>query len=98
MLDKAAIVRTLKTHEPALRRRGIKSLYLFGSYARDEATPRSDVDLFFDYDDPHFSLFDVMDVGEDLAALLDCKVDVMTRSSLHPTLKQTIEKAALRVF
>jgi predicted nucleotidyltransferase len=38
----------LKKTEPVLRSFGVAALYLFGSHARDEASPDSDVDVFFD--------------------------------------------------
>jgi len=98
MLDRDTIVKRLQDHEAALRARGVAALYIFGSVARDEAGPESDVDLFFDYDDPTFNLFDVMDVEEEVSALLGTRVDVMTRGSLHPRLRQRIEGSAVRVF
>jgi predicted nucleotidyltransferase len=98
MLDRDTILKRLREHEAELRRRGVSALYLFGSVARGEAGPASDVDLFFDYDDPTFNLFDVMDVEEEVVALLGIKADVMTRGSLHPRLRQRIEGGAVRVF
>ena len=40
----------LKDHEADLKRMGVKALYMFGSTARGEQRPDSDVDLFFDYE------------------------------------------------
>jgi len=98
MLDRDTIVKRLQEHEAALRARGVSALYLFGSTARGEAGPKSDVDLFFDYDNPRFNLFHAMDVEEEVAALLGVKVDVMSRASLHPRLRPAIERSAIRVF
>lgn len=98
MLDRDDILRRLKQHEPVLRRKGVSALYLFGSVARGEAGPGSDIDLFFDYDDPGFSLLDMIEVQLYLADHLAVKVDAMTRDSLHPRLKQSIERSAVRVF
>ena len=39
------VLAILAAHREALQRRGVKSLTLFGSVARDEARPDSDVDL-----------------------------------------------------
>ena len=47
-------IERLRTHRPELRRLGVDRLYLFGSVARDEARDDSDVDLFFETDDPKF--------------------------------------------
>ena len=73
-------------------------LFLFGSVARNEAGPESDVDLFFDTDNPRFSLIELVDVQERVNAILGVASDVMTRASLHPMLRQRIEAEALRVF
>ena len=44
------VIAKLKAVEPALRAHGAAALYLFGSYARNEAQPGSDVDVFIDKD------------------------------------------------
>lgn len=98
MLDRETIVKRLKAHEAELRARGVSALYLFGSVARGESGPGSDVDLFFDYDDPRFNLFHAMDVEDEVASLLGVKVEVMSRASLHPRLRPSIERSAIRVF
>jgi len=97
MKREAAITR-LRAHEAELRRLGVKHLYLFGSTARDEAGTDSDVDLFFDHERGKLSLFGLMDVKETAAKILGCKTDIMTRDSLHKTMRQRIEAGALQVF
>jgi len=88
----------LRAHEAELRQLGVERLYLFGSTACGEATEDSDVDLFFDYERGKFGLFDLMDVKERASSILGGKADIMTRDSLHRTLRQRIEAAAVRVF
>ena len=88
----------LRDHAEQLRSSGVAALYLFGSTARDEAGPGSDIDLFFDPSHNGLSLFDVMDVRDQISGFLHRPVDVMTRSSLHPYLRQRIEAEAIRVF
>lgn len=68
---------------------GARNLRVFGSVARGEDRPDSDVDLLVDMD-PDRSLLDVVGLGQDLEALLDRKVDVLTASSLHPALRDRI--------
>jgi predicted nucleotidyltransferase len=97
-MDRTAAMTRLREHEAELRRLGVQSLYLFGSTARDEAGPESDVDLFFDYERGKFGLFQLMDVKEAAARILGRKTDIMTRDSLHRALRQNIEADALRVF
>lgn len=89
----------LKQRAEAVRALGATSLYLFGSVARDEAGPDSDLDLFIDYDPSRkFSLVDLVGIKLFLEDELSTDVDVTTRSSLHPRLKQKIENSAVRVY
>lgn len=83
----------------ALRARGVKAAYLFGSTARGEARPDSDLDVFIDVAaDAKFSLLDLAGVHRVLNESIGRKVDVTTRESLHPKLRSEIERDALRVF
>jgi predicted nucleotidyltransferase len=88
----------LKQHEAHLKGLGVAHLYMFGSMARGEAKEDSDVDLFFDYEKGKLGLFELMDVQEYAARILGRKADVMTRDSLHKTLRRQIEASAVRVF
>ncbi len=97
-MDRAHVIQTLQAHEADLHRAGIARLYLFGSVARQEAGADSDVDLFFDTDNPRFSLIELVDVQDRVSAILGTETDVMTRASLHPMLRDKIEAEALRVF
>jgi predicted nucleotidyltransferase len=97
-MDREEVISVLRAHEGEFHRFGVSHMYLFGSVARDEAGPESDVDLFFDTDNPRFSLIELVDVQERVNAILGVESDVMTRASLHPMLRPRIEAEALRVF
>ncbi|MDO9710834.1 nucleotidyltransferase family protein [Paracraurococcus lichenis] len=88
----------LKGQEAALRRLGVTGLWLFGSVARDEAGPRSDVDLFLDYEKGRLGLFGLMEAQDLAAAALGRKADVTTRDALHPVIRPGVEAAAIQVF
>ncbi len=88
----------LKQHEAGLKRLGVEHLYMFGSTARGEANEDSDIDLFFDCEKGKLGVFELMEVKEYAASILSRKADIMTRDSLHKTLRQQIEEAAVRVF
>jgi predicted nucleotidyltransferase len=98
MMDRELVIDTLRVHEADLHRFGVARLYLFGSVARDHARPDSDVDFFFDTNNPRFSLIELVDVQERVSAILGTQCDVMTRASLHPMLRARIEAEAQRVF
>ncbi len=97
-VDREQVISSLRAHAPELHRSGVRRLYLFGSVAREQARPDSDVDLFFDTDDPRFSLIELVDVQERISAILGAEADVMTRASLHPLLRPRIEAEAMRIF
>jgi hypothetical protein len=88
----------LRTHQTGLQQLGEGRLYLFGSTARAEARPDSDVDLLFDNPEGSRGPFQLMDVKEAAARILRCRTDIMTRRSLHRPLKDRIEVAAVQVF
>jgi predicted nucleotidyltransferase len=88
----------LREHQAELKALGVEHLYLFGSTARGDANADSDVDLFFDHERGRLSLFSLMDVKESATRILGCKTDIMTRDSLHRTLRQRIEAVAVQVF
>lgn len=92
-------LRRLKRLEPALRDRGVLSLFLFGSVARDQAEEGSDLDLFFD-DDPvrPLSAFKVIDLAHFLHDALGMRVDVIPRDSLHRLIRDEVAASALRVY
>ncbi len=97
-MDRDQVISMLRAHQAELNRYGVSRLYLFGSVAREEATTASDVDLFFDTDNPRLSLIEIVDVQTCVATILGVESDVMTRASLHPMLRNGIEAEALRVF
>src|SRR5262249_32431266 len=92
------VIARLRQQEADLKRLGVEHLYLFGSIARGEATEDSDIDLFFDYKKGKLGFFELMDVKTFTASILGHTTDIMTRDSLHKTLRRTIEATALRVF
>jgi predicted nucleotidyltransferase len=97
-MTRADAITRLQRHQADLKRLGVLRLYMFGSTARGDATDTSDVDLFFDYQKGKLGLFDLMDVKACAASILGRKADIMTRDSLHTTLRQHIEDTAVRVF
>lgn len=97
-MNRDDILATLRRHAADLRRLGVSSLFLFGSAARNEAGPASDVDLFFDFTDPRFSLVELVTLQDRVTELLHTRADVMSRGSLHPRLRPSIEGSAIQVF
>ena len=92
-------VAALKGQADAVKALGATGLYMFGSTARDNAASQSDLDLFIEYDrDSHFSLVELVGIKQLLERSLGVPVDLSTRDSLDPLLRDRIEASAERVF
>jgi uncharacterized protein len=91
------IAQILQVHRAELEREyGVRSLSLFGSVARDEDTPASDVDFLAEFARPvgYFGLFALQDY---LESLLGCKVDLGTPNSLKPRIREQVLGECVRV-
>ena len=75
---------------------GVRSLSIFGSVARNEATAASDVDLLAEFD-RSAGLFDLERLQLYLQELLGCKVDVSTPASLRTRIRHEVAREAIRV-
>ena len=92
-------IAALREQASAVKALGATGLYLFGSTARDDAGLGSDLDLFIDYDrGSRFSLIELVGIKQLLERRLGVQVDLTTRDSLDPLLKDRIEASAERVF
>jgi uncharacterized protein len=74
----------------------VKSLALFGSVARNEAGPTSDIDLLVEFNRP-VGLFGLFALQDRLEELFGCKVDLGTPDSLKPRLRPTVLSELLYV-
>jgi predicted nucleotidyltransferase len=98
-MGKGEIIATLRAHEPDLRRQGVAHAALFGSHARDDARPESDIDIVIDLDpDARLSVFDYVGVREYIAGLFDSPVDVVNREGLKPYVKPSALADAVYAF
>lgn len=70
-------------------RHGARNIRLFGSAARGEDRPDSDVDLLVEMESGR-SLLDLVALSQELEELLHRKVDVLTDSSVHPAIRPHI--------
>ena len=96
-MKQEVVLQTLKQKNAELITKfGVKSLQLFGSVARDDATSTSDVDLLVEFNRPvgYFGLFALQDY---LEKLLGCPVDLGTPDSLKPYIKERVIGELIRV-
>jgi uncharacterized protein len=99
-LTRAEVIARLKATEPQLRARGVGALYLYGSYARDEARDDSDIDVFVDPKlDDFYRLESFMGAFHDLENALDGReIGYSTRNGLSKYIRHDVEKYAVQVF
>lgn len=81
MKSKDEILAVLRAHKEDLARRyHVRSLLLFGSRARGDATESSDIDLVVEFDAPVGMEF--IDLADELEALLGERVDLVSRPAI----------------
>ena len=93
MLTCKDILRILAEHRDDLVRLGARRLGLFGSFARDEARPDSDVDLLVDLDHHTFDRY--MDLKLYLEDLLGRRVDLVLADRIKPALRERILRGVI---
>ncbi len=78
----------------------VRRVYLFGSYARGEATEESDVDLIVEYDDSkkRLSLFDVLRFKVGLEEKFDRNVELIEEDFMHHRFKKSVNEDKLQIF
>ena len=86
----------LRESRATLEQLGVKSLALFGSSARDEARPDSDVDLLVEFSRP-VGLFEFVRLKLVLEEILERRVDLVTPDALRESTKPEILKEAIDV-
>jgi hypothetical protein len=76
---------------------GVKNIRIFGSVARGEASPASDIDLLVDLDS-QWTLLDHVGFMQELAELLGRKVEVVVEAGLRDTIRKRVLREAIPLF
>ena len=98
-VNKDNVIATLRAHEAELKSAGVLSLRPFGSVARDEATPDSDVELMARFDKARCrTLFDYAGIEERLVELLHVHVDLAPEEMMREPVRSEAERAAVLVL
>jgi predicted nucleotidyltransferase len=86
----------LAAHKHELTRFHVKSLALFGSVARDEAGPESDVDVLVEFDETP-NLLKLIALEHHLSEMLGTKVDLVMHRSLRPAVRRRVAEDLVTV-
>ena len=88
------VLERIRSESERFRGLGVRRLGLFGSFARDEATKASDIDLLVEFE-PGRSLLDHIALAQDLEDLLGREVDVVTEKGLHWYIRDRVCREAV---
>ena len=91
------VLKIISEHREQLEKLGVKSLLLFGSVARDEAGPDSDVDFLVELNG-EMGLFEFIKIRLYLEDILNCSVDLGTEDALRENLRETVLKDVINAF
>lgn len=98
-LDRDQVIAVLRAHEHDLRERGVLHVGLFGSLARGEARPGSDIDLMVELvPGAPIGAFEYVEITQYLGDLFPVRVDVANREGLKPLVRPNVERDAVYAF
>jgi predicted nucleotidyltransferase len=98
-MNRDHIISTLRAHEAELQRLGVRHAGLFGSVARGDAGPNSDIDIAIDLDEDALpDLYAYAGMKRYIAGLFPGPVDVVDRAALKPGIRPFADKDLVYAF
>ncbi|WP_306002958.1 nucleotidyltransferase family protein [Brevundimonas sp. C43] len=98
-MNSAAVIAVLREHEGELRRQGVAHAALFGSVARGDARPDSDLDIMVQIDPAaEVNLYDYVGITQFIGDLFEGRADVSDREMLIEQVRREAEREAIFAF
>jgi hypothetical protein len=98
-MNRQDAIAILRQHAEALRSRGVRHAALFGSVARGDNRPDSDIDILVEFDpSARVTIFDYVGLKDYIATLFEGPVDVIDREALKPHLRRPSVRDAVYAF
>ena len=98
-MDKQDIIARLKENEAALKAQGVAHAAVFGSVARRDARPDSDIDIMVEIaPDAPVGLWQYTGIVRYIEELFPVPVDVANREGLKPLVRPSAEREAIYAF
>lgn len=91
------IIDTIKDNGEKIKSLGVQKIALFGSYARNEQTPESDIDLYVVMPDKQKTLKNLLSLYDLLESKFHSKTDIVTREAAHRILYKYIKNDLIYV-
>jgi uncharacterized protein len=93
------VIGTLRQHRDELNRQGVVHAAVFGSLARGEARPDSDIDILIELDPrARLGVYDYVGIRDYITALFDRPVDVVNAEALKPYLRHSVRNETIYAF
>lgn len=95
-IEKAQLIQRIREY---LARQPIEKVWLFGSFARNEASIDSDLDLLVRFERPHkIDLFDYIGMRQDIEDLTGRQVDLVEEGQILPKIKPFIDREKQLIY
>jgi predicted nucleotidyltransferase len=98
-MDKDAVIAVLRSHRTELEKLGVRHVALFGSMARGDAGPNSDIDISIELDEDALpDVYAYVGLKDHVAALFPGRVDVVNRAFLRPRVRDNAAADLIYAF